>query len=62
MVSVAGHGLSLVAASGLRLCCGARASRGFSCCRAQALGHMGSVVEVHGSVALLHVGSSWTRG
>ena len=35
--------------AGITLCCGARASGrgGFSCCRAQALGHLGSVAVVH---------------
>ena len=45
-VFVAACGLSLVAASGATLRCGARASHcgGFSCCRARALGAWASVV------------------
>ena len=44
------RGLSLVAASGATLRCGARASHcgGFSCCRAQALGARASVVVARG--------------
>ena len=49
-VSVAARGLSLVAASGAILRCGARASHcsGFSCCGAWALGTQASVVVVRG--------------
>ena len=49
-VFVAARGLSLVAASGATLCCGARASHcgGFSCCGAQAVGARASVVVVCG--------------
>ena len=49
-VFVAARGLSLVAASGATLCCGARASHcgGFSCCGARALGTRASVVVAHG--------------
>ena len=49
-VFVAAHGLSLVAASGATLLCGARASHfgGFACCRAQVLGTRASVVVAHG--------------
>ena len=62
---------------GLLSSCGTRASycSGFSCCEAQALGHVnlsgggmvGSVVAIPGYMwltglaALWHVGSSWTR-
>ena len=48
---------------GLLSSCGARASRcrGFFCCRAQTLGHKGSVLWHTGLVAPWHVGSSWTR-
>ena len=48
-VFVAARGLSLVAASGATLHCGARASHcgGFSCCRAWALGTQASVVVTH---------------
>ena len=44
------RGLSLVAASGATLCCGAPASHcgGFSCCGAQGLGAGASVVVVQG--------------
>ena len=44
------HGLSLVAASGATLCCGARASDcgGLSCCGARGLGTQASVVVAHG--------------
>ena len=44
------HGLSLVAASGATLCCGARASHcgGFSCCGARALGAQASIVVARG--------------
>ena len=50
---VATHGLSLVAASGATLCCGARASHcgGFSC-GARALGMRASVVVHAGSVVV----------
>ena len=43
--------------------CGSQVSHcsGFSCCGAQALGHMASVVVVWGLVALWHVWSSWTK-
>ena len=37
------------------LCCG------FSRCGTQAIGHVGSVVVLHGLVALQYVESSWTR-
>ena len=49
-VFVAAHGLSLVAASGATLHCGAPASHcgGFSCCGARALGMRASVVVAHG--------------
>ena len=49
-VFVDGSGLSLVAASGATLPCGARASHcgGFSCCEAQALGARASVVVPFG--------------
>ena len=50
---------------GLLSSCGARASHcgGFSCCGAQALGHVGSVVVgCTGLVALWHVKFSQTRG
>ena len=48
-VFVAVRGLSLVAARGATLRCGARASRcsGFSCCGARALGMWASVVVAH---------------
>ena len=48
-VFIAARGLSLVAASGPTLCCGARASHcgGFSCCRAWALGARASEVAAH---------------
>jgi len=48
---------------GLLSSCGVRASHcgGFSCCRAQALGHICFSSCSKGSVALLHVGSSQTR-
>ena len=47
---VAVHGLSLVAASGATLRCGAQASHcgGFSCCGARAVGAWASVVVAHG--------------
>ena len=47
---VAAHGLSLVAASGATLRCGAQASHcgGFSCCGAWALGARASVVVARG--------------
>ena len=37
--------------AGATLCCGTQASHcpGFSCCRAQVLGHMGSVVTASGT-------------
>ena len=49
-VFVAAHGLSLVAASGAALRCGAWASHcdGFSCCGAQALDVQASVVVARG--------------
>ena len=49
-VFIAVHRLSLVAASGATLHCGARASHcgGFSCCRARALGAQASVVVACG--------------
>ena len=49
-VFVAARGLSLVAAAGATLRCGARASHcgGFSCCRARALGAWASVVVARG--------------
>ena len=49
-VFVAVCGLSLVAVSGVTLCCGAQASHsgGFSCCGARALGARASVVVAHG--------------
>ena len=55
-------GLSLVAVGGSYSNCGVRVSHysGFFC-GAQALGHVGSVVEVLGLIALWHVGSSQTR-
>ena len=34
---------------------------GYSHCRAEALGHTGSVAVVHGFSCHRHVGSSWTR-
>ena len=57
-VFVAVRGLSLVAASGGTLYCGARASHcgGFSCCGAQA-----QQLWRRGLVTPRHVGSSWTR-
>ena len=47
---MAARGLSLAAASGATLRCGARASHcsGFSCCGARALGAQALVVVVHG--------------
>ena len=55
-------GLSLATVSGY-CCLVARAPQcsGFSCCRAQALGRVGSVV-VPGLAAPQHVRSSWTQG
>ena len=49
-IFVAARGLSLVAASGATLGCGAHASHcgGFSCCGARALGEQASVVVAHG--------------
>ena len=47
---MAGHWLSLAAASGATLCSGPRASpySGFSCFRAQALGTQALVIVLHG--------------
>ena len=52
-------GLSLVAASGAALGCGAKASHcsGFSCCGAQALGAQASVVVERGLQKLWLAGS-----
>ena len=49
--------------AGSTLRCGAQAShcRGFSCCRARALGVQASVVVAHSLVAPWHAGSSQTR-
>ena len=62
-VIVALHRLSLVAQgrAALHHCVWPSHCRGFSCCRAQALGHMGSVLWPTGVVAQWRVGSSWTR-
>ena len=56
------HSLSLVEASRATLCCGAGAYyRGFSCCRAQALGVRAQQLWCRALVVSWHVGSSWTR-
>ena len=49
-VRVAAHGVSLVAARGATLCCGAQTSHcgSFSCCGARALGAWASVVVARG--------------
>ena len=55
--------LSLVAARGATLGCGAWASHchGFSCCRVRALGTQAQWLHCTGLVARRHVQSSWTR-